>query len=222
MRSAPSLALSLALAACSAPHPAPYSVAPQQGAPPPPVRAERISPARADTSLDALDLHVGTQSLDNEIYWAPIEDFDAFSLWIEHQNPGALIGFEMGLSFAGAEEETAIPTLGNVDLSGTLFEWMLGAHRSFLGRDAIVRPYLGAGLSLFLVDAEVDAGSLGTASEGDGGLGFYLRAGLPIQIARRVRLGVEARTLLGTEVDIAGASGDVDHSELSAFLGFAW
>lgn len=214
------LGASLSLVACTST--APRTSLAHQDAGPAPAQRERGSAAsRADNSLKALDLQIGSQSLDNTTYWEPLEDLQSFAVQYAYQGANAPLGVEFGLSYSSGEEDAVVLGIPGT-FSASLSELSVGLHKSFLTRESLVRPYLGAGVSLLLANAEFDAGAMGSADGDGGGVGFYVRGGLPFHVTRWLRVGVEAKALLGSSLDIEGAEGDADYTQLAAFVGFAF
>ena len=81
-------------------------------------------------------------------------------------------------------------------------------------------PYVAGGLSVINADAEVAVPGFGSASDDDTSLGGYLHGGAYYDVSENFFVGVDARALLGTDIELAGASGDADYLQFAVVLGF--
>jgi len=84
-----------------------------------------------------------------------------------------------------------------------------------------VRPYVGLDLTLIGVDAE-SSGTGGSSSDDDVTTGTYLRAGVLFDLSDAVHLGLDARTVFWTDLDLEGPAKDADHTQLAFVLGLSF
>jgi hypothetical protein len=198
----PASILTLAFAACASPG------GPSRGT------EGRIDAAAPRTTIDLL---VGLRQLDEDD-WAPVDEQTAFGVQAAYEGDGAAVGFEVGLSRSSEDETMFVPGFGDFDFESEIVEASFGLHKSF-APSPTVRPYVGAGLAWAMVDAK---GSVAGASadDDDGSPGFYAHGGVAYESGGGLRLGADLRTLIGTDVELFGASGDVDYVQLALFLGW--
>lgn len=168
------------------------------------------SPA-ADTRPGHLfSVLVGGRSMDDDVAWDEIDS--PIVLGFEGGNFGDPLGYEFGASIAFDSTEEA-----GVDVTDRFLELFAGG-RAIFGEGKVL-PYLGAGLAVVSAEVEGDSG-LGSASDDDVSLGFYGHGGVLVKVARSFYLGLDARLLTGTEVDLFSIETDVDYVQLAAV--FAW
>jgi len=186
------LVLAGLLASCAA-------TARQEGAP--------SESARPDSLFGVL---LGGRSLDDEVAWDEIES--PIVLGFEGGNVGAPLGYEFGLSVAGDSTDEA-----GVDVYDRFLEVSFGA-RALFGSGRVI-PYLGAGVALVWAEVEGDSGGF-TTSDDDVSGGLYGHGGVLFPVGDEFWLGLDARLLTGTELDIFGIETDADYGQLA--LVFAW
>lgn len=173
--------------------------------------ATRQEPAPADDRPDYLfGVLAGGRSLDDDVAWEDLES--PVMLGVEGGNVGRPLGYEVGLSIAGDSTDVA-----GVDVSNRFLELSAGGRLIF--GEGTVLPYLGAGLALVMVEIEAEDGGL-TASDDDVTPGFYGHGGILFRVGERFHLGLDARLMMGTEVDLVGIESDADYAQLAAV--FAW
>jgi len=153
---------------------------------------------------------VGGRSLADDTAWDEIES--PIMLGFEGGNVGKPLGYEVGFSLAGDSTDVA-----GVDVSNTFLELSAGGRLIF-GEGKFL-PYVGAGLALVMVDIEAESGGL-SASDDDVTPGFYGHGGVLFRVGERFHLGLDARLMMGTEVDLVGIESDADYAQLAAV--FAW
>ncbi len=131
--------------------------------------------------------------------------------------------------------DTSLPWLGveggwfhaedDASSSGTLTDVDLAIDDYFLGVRVtpwkfLIEPYGAVGLNY--ADGDLDATSGGmSAGDSDSALGYYARLGAGIRLGP-VRLGLDARAGLGSDLDLGAVDSDVDSVQLTAFAGIAF
>ena len=182
---------------------------------------------KPQTSLGSTRLLLNEQQLDED-YWRPTSVHRTFGLETSFERYGDWIGGEGGFFFAMEDDEGVyvIPGQGNTKISidMLLVEIYGGIHRTFF-REGPLRPYVGAGVSAFYVDADQvikpTFGDRKSDSEDEFALGVYAHGGLSFQVGRNFQIGVDARIVESTSVDVlSGPKGDLSYTQLSIFLGY--
>lgn len=174
------------------------------------------TPAHENQARDVghLSLLLGARSLDEDD-WSPVEDQFSLGAEFDWTGAGSALGFEVGLSGSAEDDHTRSAGVG-VDVEVELLEAYGGVRWSF-GEEQL-RPYVGGGLSYVEAQVEAEAGGA-SASDDDGSVGLYVHGGFQLDVSRHVIVGLDARALLGTDLDLAGASGDADYLQLAALVG---
>lgn len=194
--------------------PVPGTALPSMGdAPFPQAQSDQAEPQTATEKtrpFGVVGLMLGTRSLDDDVAWDQIEQ--PFVLGVEAATFGNPIGFEGGISLAGDST-----TVEGVDVSDTFVETYIGARGTF--GSGPVFPYIGAGGTLILASVEGDAGGF-SVSDDDTTLGFYAHGGVLFRIGTSFFLGLDARLVTGTSLEIFDIDTDADYTQLTAFLGF--
>jgi opacity protein-like surface antigen len=201
--------LSSALGACASVTPGPLA-APAQNVGP---RDNRI------------DIVVGQRDLGDDL--EPVEEQFAVGLDYSRMFGDGRFAWSVGASYSNDEKtvNNSVPnqTLGPAggvqffDITGTLIQVDVGARVFLTSPDARVRPYVGAGLAFVQAETEVNG-----SSGDDSSFGGLLRGGVDFRLTEALYLGLEARSLLGTDFDINGNNLDADYTQFGAVLGFAF
>ena len=165
------------------------------------------SPERPETLFGVL---LGGRSLDDEVAWDEIES--PVVLGFEGGNVGAPLGYEFGISLAADSTTEA-----GVDVTDRFLELFAGG-RAIFGEGKVL-PYLGAGIALVAAEVEGESGGFST-SDDDGSVGLYGHGGVLLKVGSSFYLGLDARVLTGTELEIFGIETDADYAQLAAV--FAW
>jgi hypothetical protein len=182
---------------------------------------------KPQTSLGSTRLMLNQQQLDED-YWRPTSKHLNFGLETSFERYGDWLGGEGGFFFTMEDDEGVyvIPGQGNtkITIDMLMVEIYGGVHRTFL-REGPLRPYVGAGVSVFYIDADqVIKPTFGrrlSDSEDEFALGVYAHGGVSLQLGRNFQIGVDARFLESTSVDVlSGPEGDLGYRQLSIFLGY--
>lgn len=183
--------------------------------PPPPPVEETSYQEDFDNTLVVL---FGQRMLDSD-EWDPTDDLTMGGINYMRRGPGGWLFWDFSVTF-GDDEETALIDDEVFDVSAKAWEIDLGLATVLdIG---VLRPYFGAGLAVVNVNAEIarDGASFQDDSTTVGGYG---RAGLSLEVTKSGGLvGVEARYLVGTDLDIAGVDTDVDGLQALVMVGFSW
>lgn len=200
--------LSSALGACASVTPAPLASPAQSVGP----RDQRI------------EIVLGQRDLGDD--FEPVDEQFTVGLDYSRMFGDGRFAWSVGASYSNDEKiVNGVPnqTLGPAgvgqffDITGTLIQADVGARVFLTAPDARVRPYVGAGLAFVQVQTEVNS-----SSGDDNSFGGLLRGGVDFQLTESLFLGLEARSLLGTDFDINGNNVDTDYTQFGAVLGFAF
>lgn len=152
--------------------------------------------------------YLGSRSLDEDD-WRPVEDQGVFGAEFSHRV--STVGWEVGVLGSRDESKSAGQTI-----EGTTSELYGGLRMSF--GDQVVRPYVGAGATLLRAKLDVKNGP----DDDDGTLGAYAHAGFTVDVFPRAYVGLDARWVFGSDVELNGNSRDVDYRQLALIVGFAF
>jgi opacity protein-like surface antigen len=184
-----------------------------------PSRASLAGPQDgAAAEISSLNVLLGKRQL-GEDDWAPVDEPGVLGLEYANERAGSAVGYEIGFSFAAAEEDEFVAGLGDVELSSGFFEVYGGLRKTFFA-DAGVRPYLGLGVTVIAVALEAESGGL-SSDDDDASFGGYAHGGLEFRVTDNFRLGLDLRAVFGTDVELFGVSGDADYEQLALVAGFS-
>ena len=143
---------------------------------------------------------IGMVQLEDEFAWAPVEEQIAVGWVTQRAMQDSGLGYEIGAQFAW---DTALIPVGS-DMVGVASRnievW--GGGRFELVVDN-VRPYLSGGLSILQAEAEFVLNNL-SMTDNDTSFGFYLGAGIDLDISETVFFGVGVRQTFH-EVELFGS-----------------
>jgi hypothetical protein len=158
----------------------------------------------------SLNLYGGTRSLDTD-------DFGALDDQVVY---GGDVVLKVDLPFLAVEggwlhaEEDDDATAGLTDPELASDEYFVGLR--LVPWTFLVAPYGSIGVSF--VDSSLDA--TGTSDE-DETLAYYARIGAAFTLGF-VRLGLDGRTLLGSDVELDTIDSDLDSVQLTGFIGIGF
>lgn len=167
-------------------------------------RPDPASPAavRHDRRVTA---YIGQRSLDDD--FEPVEDQLVLGAEFSSETQGSAVGWEIAM-FASGDSGSFLGT----DVDASTWEVAGGFHKTF--GDGDVRPYLGAGLAFVQLTAEAS----GLGEDDDTSVGFYAHGGVAFPMNEQLEIGVDLRTVLGTEMEISGLDVDADYWQLSLLV----
>ncbi len=176
------------------------------------------SPQAVSPSWTELNALVGYREYDDDDF-GPIEEQTSYAAEFSAQQHAAFAGWELGASFAEEDDDVFVPGIGTVDVEAETMEVYGGARKNF-ETGSIVRPYLGAGLTLLRLDASVSLAG-GTVDDDDISPGLYLHGGVLFDVTPGLHLGVDLRAVLLTELEIGQEELDADYQQAAVVLGFS-
>lgn len=168
------------------------------------------TPAHAGGRDNHVSLYFGQRSLDEDD-WAPLEDQTTFGIEFWRESPDNPVGFEVGIM--GSSDEGDV---GGFDFEVSTGELYAGVRKSF--GDQAVHPYLGGGLSFINAEVELSGGG----SDDDSSAAIYAHGGVLFDVSESMYLGLDVRTLIGSDLSIAGVSTDADYVQFAAMIGFGF
>ena len=209
-------------------HPGDTSAAPTASAAPAPAPAPARQEAKPETPYESKFDHVvmgmfGLRMMDEDD-WAPVEEPKTGGINYMGRGPGGWFHWDFSITF-GDDSGTAIVELDGedvlIDASTKVWEADFGLAKIInLG---VLRPYIGVGVAVVNIDAEVVLQNGASASEDNTTIGGYGRAGIAFQVTKSGGvIGFEARYLAGTDISIAGVDTDVDGLTGLVTVGFSW
>ena len=171
-------------------------------------------------------IYLGEEKLDGG-FWKPVDQQPFLGVETAFETKNDMVGGEWGISYTNDKRETSItvPGVGAADLKVELLtiEGYFGFHRTFL-RDANLRPYIGAGVSVVYYDSQKNTDGVGIHvhddDEGGWTAGLYAHGGISWQCSENVQIGVDLRGLGFTDVNNLGGDGDLDYARFAVFIGF--
>lgn len=179
-----------------------------------PVRLDYIDD-RFDRSIRQISFLAGARDFTDRDLWGRVDAEVTLGLEYAHEVQDG-IGFELG-GVASLGTETGAN--GGVDVTGAAAEIYGGGRYWFKNDQRRWTPYVGAGLSMVLAGVDNDAGGQ-VADDQDFTLGFYAHGGVQYDLNDALFLGLDLRTLLGTDLELETISGDADYWQLGLVLGF--
>ncbi|MDZ4774882.1 MAG: outer membrane beta-barrel protein [Planctomycetota bacterium] len=152
--------------------------------------------------------YLGARKFDEDD-WSPVEEQGVFGAEFSHRV--GVIGWEVGFLAAANEERE-----GGVKTEGSSSELYGGLRLEF--GDDVIRPYIGAGVTAIATKLDVE----GLDDDDDGTLAVYVHVGFTVDVTERVYLGLDARGVFGSDVEVLGVDRDVDYGQLALALGFSF
>lgn len=151
---------------------------------------------------------LGARELDED-EWQPVDEQGVFGAEFSHRF--SEIAWEVGV-LGSADEARS----GGGDVEGTLSELYGGLRYEF--GDQVVRPYVGAGATFVGAKIDVENGP----DDDDSTLAAYVHGGITIDVFPRAYVGLDARGVFGSDVELLGTSRDIDYAQLALVVGFGF
>jgi hypothetical protein len=161
----------------------------------------------------------GRRTLD-ESTWDPVQRQLAIAFELVREPPEAVLGLEAGVQLGMDTETRLVPSLGEADVTAASIEFSVGLHKTFL-RDGLIQPHLGGGIAYTYAYYE-SVSTSGSLEDEDQSIGAYVHGGVLYRLGSRGGIGLDVRSLLATDMDLYGESGNADYLQVLAFvsLGF--
>lgn len=157
-----------------------------------------------------ISVYLGQRNMNDEDFYAPLDEQAVFGLEYSREPAGGSIGFEVGI-MGSADEET----ISGVDTTASNGELYGGIHKTF-GTE-VVRPYVGAGLSF--INSNIEFAGFG--DDDDSSLAAYVHGGLGVHFSDTISLGFDLRFLFGSDIQFEGfVESDADYGQFALVLAF--
>ncbi len=183
------------------------------------------APKRRDSGApgrSAFHVLLGARGMDNEAWWQPLENHGVFGLQLAGNTFGGPFGLEGGL-LVSASQETVVIGSSAVDIEATLAEIFGGLRVALAPADSSFAVYFGVGVSALFASVDYQSGS--TIFNVDGSTaGYYAHVGADVFITDSITLGIDIRTLRGTDLELEGdgflvTNGDADYDQVALSFG---
>ncbi|MFN0244097.1 MAG: outer membrane protein [Planctomycetota bacterium] len=163
-----------------------------------------------DDTVVNVNVYVGQRMVDEDD-WEPVEDQMVIGVEVDQFDRNESFGWEAAIFYA-SDDGTNFG--GNVDASTTEFAFGI---RKTLFTSSRFRPYIGVGLAG--IRAEIDDAA---GVDQDHTAGVYAHGGVYWELGQNFHLGVDVRTVFGTDVALNATDTDVDYVQGAVFGGLAF
>ena len=178
-----------------------------------------VAPAKAESEPMAGNVQflVGQRYLGD--YWKPLDRPAMFGVEVDFAPKSSPVHVAFSAIGSADKQKVTAPYFGETgEVGAGIGELSAGFLWHPLKR-GVVRPYLGAGLSLVYAGIGTDYFD---RAETDQSFGFYGNLGIFFKIGDTFNVGLDGRLVRGTKLTLAGVDGDADYEQLSLLLGFSW
>lgn len=169
---------------------------------------------------------LGTKQLDRDD-WEPIDKHDEIGILLDFKQKNWPVSMAIGYlsSYDSGTTSAYFPDLGTV----TFYLWhettelSFGIKKIWDGSPSL-RPYIGCGLALISMEAEVTGyfpGMATTVSDNDTAMGFWIGAGVYFTVAESSNIGFNLR-FSQAEVTMFGGEFEAGGTHYGLLLGFHW
>lgn len=167
------------------------------------------------TGVQAL---VGGRSLDED-QWDPVEDHFVLGVELDTRPQQFPLGLEFGIS-GSVGREYDLTFLGqDFDLTASVGELYVGPRLTFdAGERGGFVPFAAAGVTYLAGELEAIQGSL-AVSDRDSSVAGYAHAGFYYLFASKLRVGVDARSVFGSDLTLFGVEADADYGQIALVVG---
>lgn len=205
-------------------------------------RADRLLQDQLDEArgVNRITVYAGSQSFGGDPgedwFGLEVEDQDVYGIeWLISRGETPGLGWGLELGWIGGDSEEPFSGVGSDESAFdaksevSVTEYYLGGRYSWPLYEKN-EVFLGGGLSWATLKRETDGAPIfppvGPAIENhsDSSLGVYLHAGVTHRVTRHFNIGIDARQLLGTDIDTGGQSADedVDYFQLAITIGYTF
>jgi opacity protein-like surface antigen len=171
--------------------------------------AVQAVPQPTPTTEGQITAYLGQRSLDDDD-WHPVDDQLTVGVEYAQERMSNPIGWEVGLMASKDEGHVA-----GSDVEGHTAEVYGGIHKTF-GSDTL-RPYVGAGLAVIRASVEGPG-----PDDDDASAAAYAHGGISFALSDEMRLGLDLRFLLGSDIELNGFDTDADYVQLAVGLAFGF
>ncbi len=161
-----------------------------------------------------INLALGQRALDDSDF-GPVDEqffFGASVDW-DMEWPVNLAG---GLYFSSEDD-----SIGTTDISASVTEITFGVMKNWESHGRM-HPFVGGGLGIVQVSAEIDDPTAGSLSEDDTAPALYTEGGVYWRIGHAFNLGVHGRYMMAPGIEIAGSDFDTNYFQVGLLAGWSW
>jgi hypothetical protein len=171
---------------------------------------------------------LGSRQLQDDEFWNDVDSQAMFGVTVDFGPADWPVTWAVGYYFSATQEDTTF-TSGNISVDGEVTaavgELSFGVRTTW--NTGATRPFVEGGLAAVIagLDLEADTGSI---DDSDAGAGAYVQAGVYWRLGSRFNLGLNARALFGSEIDLGDnfgedfSGGDADYVSGGLILGWGW
>jgi len=205
----------------SFPHPEPANEPTKAGSMQDPGRTPSATAAAPTDPHDSawagdVRLLLGGRQLDERTY-RPVDEQFLHGAEASFRPRGEGLGLEVGAT-VGHDFDGAL--LFGDNSESNLADLYVGG-RFTANTSGVVQPYFGVGASVLIVELNRITGNTNHRDD-DVGFGAYAHGGIAVAVSKLVLLGIDVRSVFGSEVELFGVDTDADYTQVALFVGFRW
>jgi len=163
----------------------------------------------------SVSLHLGARRLDDPA-WSPVDQPTVFGIESEFRLADSPLGVELG----GSVSYDTGTTGSQVDVRSLLYEIYFGPRVTVSWPDSPVDLYVGGGLSIVGAERVTEFLSM-KIDDVDRSAAAYVHGGTQIWVNDSFAVGLDARLVSGTDVDLLGVQ-NLDYVQVTLTLGFGF
>ncbi|MBI4563576.1 MAG: hypothetical protein HY716_02655 [Planctomycetes bacterium] len=186
------------------------------------LRTEPENISQQPVHLNSISLVIGGKSLSG-LDWTPAEDHGEMGIMGVFRPHDWDVDLVSAILFSAGDGKDFDPSVGSFKAEVATLEVQLGVRHTWHASD-VVRPFLGGGLLVGSVSADIDFQDLGVSdSDDDGALGFWFHGGVDFHPAPQFSVGFLIG-LSSMRVKLFDLEDSVDAGgvRFSLSLGFHW
>lgn len=175
---------------------------------------------------------LGARQLQDEETFDQADSQSLFGVTVDFGPADWPVAWAVGYYFSVAEEDVALdvevggaPAVLEGSATSAVGELSFGVRKTW--RPGKLRPFIEGGLAAVIVGMDVDTPK-GSVDDSDAGAGAYAQAGVFWRLGSRFNLGINARALFGSEIDLSDGfsstfeDGNADYVSGGLVLGWGW
>lgn len=162
-----------------------------------------------------MNLAIYGRNLTSDV-WEGVDEHVGVGLTWDQGKPGRLLHWDIGLHFSDSDETFYDPFYGPIKETVTIAELSGGGLRIWDSKP--FKPYLGAGVTLMLINDELE--TLSGRLDDDAFLtGLYVRGGIYWRIGEMFNLGIDGRLTYTDDADLFGFEQTPNYRQLGLLFG---